>query len=243
MNEFIIWIDKAGCASLIYNLFHVLGFVGVFIFVVLLGKKLGLKVWKPLLTVLIVYPIIYFWMLVMFWVENGFQNFGGNNIVRVFVYIPLMGLLAGKILHIDWRRMFCMLAFAPLVQHGISHFACILPGCCAGHYSSWGIYNIVSRDTRFPLQPIEAIGAWIIVGILLYRLKQKSYQPDGLEYPIMLVLFGSSRFVFEFLRDNEKIWLGCSSLSFHALFMLIVGAVWLVHIRRKSIQTAQPIQE
>jgi prolipoprotein diacylglyceryltransferase len=50
----------------------------------------------------------------------------------------------------------------------------------------------------------------------------------------MLVLFGSSRFCFEFLRDNEKLLFGCSNLAFHALFMFVVGVLWLVLLKKKS---------
>ena len=39
----------------------------------------------------------------------------------------------------------------------------------------------------------------------------------------MLILFGSTRFILEFFRDNNKVFLGLSDLALHALFMTIVG--------------------
>ena len=36
------------------------------------------------------------------------------------------------------------------------------------------------------------------------------------------------------MRDNEKIFMGCSSLSFHALFMFVVGVIALIVIRKKK---------
>lgn len=235
LNEFIKYINELGIAKTIYDLFHPIGFVALYLFVIWIGKKQDVKIGKTSLVVLIVYPVLYLWMYVLCWADTGFTTFGGNNIVRVFVYVPLLGLLASKILKLDWKKVLSILAFAPLVQHGVSHFACTISGCCSGHPVSWGIYNPTYEDLRIPMQPIEAIAAWIIIAILYHRLKKKKYQPDGLECPIMLVLFGSSRFVFEFFRDNNKLWLGCSSLAFHALFMCIVGIVWIVlHNKNKK---------
>jgi len=50
----------------------------------------------------------------------------------------------------------------------------------------------------------------------------------------MLIMFGVTRFILEFFRDNEKILLGCSSLSFHALFMALVGGVAMIVIFAKK---------
>ena len=42
----------------------------------------------------------------------------------------------------------------------------------------------------------------------------------------MLILFGSTRFLLEFLRDNEKLFWGISNLAIHAFIMFVVGVVW-----------------
>ena len=69
---------------------------------------------------------------------------------------------------------------------------------------------------------------------MFYRAKKRNYVPDGLEYPVMLVLFGSTRFLFEFLRDNEKMFWGISNLAIHALFMFVVGIIWIIVAKKKS---------
>jgi prolipoprotein diacylglyceryltransferase len=130
--------------------------------------------------------------------------------------------------------MLSLLSFGPLLVHGISHFGCIFFGCCYGYPYSRGIYNPFHKDLKFPTQPIEAMGAVAVVIYLFHRAKKKNYVPDGLEYPVMLTLFGSPRFLFEFLRDNEKLLFGCSNLAFHALFMFVVGVLWLVLLKKNS---------
>lgn len=234
MNDLIRYVASCGMSDEVYAGFHVLGFLAVFLFVVWYGRKIGLPGWKSVVTVLIVYPVIYGWMYVMYWIESGFQNFGGNNIVRVFVYVPLVGLPVAKLLKVEWKKMLSLLAFAPLVVHGVSHFGCVFVGCCEGYPETWGLYNVIRDEYVFPNQPMEAIVAILIIVYLLYRAKRKRYIPDGIEFPIMLAWFGSTRFLFEFLRNNEKILLGCSDLSFHALFMCVVGVVWIIAAKWKK---------
>ena len=237
MNLLIQKVAELGLDGVIYDIFFALGFVSVFLFVVLYGRKMGIPVWKSVVTVLIVYPIVVLWMFVMYWIESGFKDWGGNNIVRVFVYVPVVSYPVAKMLKISWKEINSPLALGPAAVHAVSHFGCMFPGCCMGYPSSWGLYNVTTGDIRFPSQPIEAILAWMVIFYLLARGKKRNYVPDGREYPIMLVMFGSTRFLCEFLRDNEKLWLGCSNLAFHALFMAVVGVIALIVIDRKEKKT------
>lgn len=234
MNKLIQLISEMGLGQTLYNVFFALGFVSVFLFVFFFGKKMGIKPWKLVATVFTVYPLAVLWMFILPWIESGFKNFGNNNIVRVFVYVPLIAYPVAKWLKLQWKEVCSLVALGPIAVHGVSHFGCMFVGCCKGYPCSWGLYNVDYGDIRFPSQPIEAIAAWIIIIYLLIRAKKKNYVPDGLEYPIMLALFGSTRFIFEFFRDNEKIWLGCSSLAFHALFMCVVGVVAIIVIKKRK---------
>lgn len=234
MNEIIRLIGDAGLGKTFYDIFFALGFVSVMSGLVWFGKKLEIPLKKIVVTVLIVYPVVVLWMFTMYWIESGFRSWGGNNIVRIFVYVPLVGIPVAKLLKVDKLKMLSLLSFGPLLVHGISHFGCIFFGCCHGYPSSFGVYNPAFQDIRFPIQPIEALGAVAIVIYLFYRAKKRNYVPDGKEYPLMLIAFGSSRFVFEFFRDNYKMVLGISDLAFHALFMFIVGVIWMRRLRRKE---------
>ena len=79
------------------------------------------------------------------------------------------------------------------------------------------------------------------VGRLVLKL-YGNFVADGLEFPIMLILFGSTRFVWEFFRDNSKLWLGCSNLAFHALFMFIVGLVAYIIIKMRLVMKHRNIK-
>ena len=126
---------------------------------------------------------------------------------------------------------------APCVclAHGISHLGCVFIGCCEGYPCRLGIYNHRYLDPLFPVQICEAVTALAIVAFLVWLNIKKKYPNDGKSFPIMLMLFGSTRFLWEFARNNEKIWIGCSSLAFHALFMTIVGAFAMYYISFKKL--------
>ena len=236
MNDLLIAITQAGLGKTIYDVFFALGFVSVMTGLVWFGRKLDLPVKKVVITVLIVYPVVVLWMFVMYWIESGFTAWGGNNIVRIFVYVPLVGIPVARLLQIDKRKMLSLLSFGPLLVHGISHFGCIFCGCCSGYPWKYGIYNPTYQDYRFPNQPIEALGAVAIVIYLFYRANKRQFIPDGREYPIMLVAFGSSRFLFEFLRSDDKLIWGISNLAIHALFMFVVGLIWLIEQNKREKQ-------
>ena len=234
MNELIISVAEAGLGKTVYDVFFALGFVSVLTGLLIFGRKMELPVWKIVITVLIVYPTVVLWMFVLCWAESGFTVWGGNNIVRIFVYVPLVGIPVARILKVDRSKMLSLLSFGPLLVHGVSHFGCIFTGCCSGYPWEYGVYNPTYRDYRFPIQPIEALGAVAIVVYLFVRAKKRNYVPNGLEYPVMLVLYGSSRFLFEFCRSDDKLILGLSNLSLHALIMLVVGIVWIYRAKKQT---------
>ena len=241
MNEMIRTLYEMGLGKVLYDIFFALGFVSVLIGLICFGRKLQIPAWKMAVTVLIVYPIVVLWMFVMFWMESGFTTWGGNNIVRIFVYVPLVGLPVAKMLKIDVKKTLSFLSFAPLLVHGVSHFGCIFFGCCYGYPCSFGIYNPFYQDIRFPIQPIEALGAVAIVVYLMIRAKKRNYIPDGYEYPLMLTLFGSTRFIFEFFRAGEKLFWYISNLAIHALFMFIVGVIWIIVLKKKTSKSEKAV--
>lgn len=223
MNQLLHYITDLGMNKLLYNIFFSFSFVVVVIYTLLNCKNYKLTKMKALLFTVCVYALSLFWMFFLYWVESGFKNWGGNNIVRVFIWIPVAAYPFCKLMKIDWRQACEFLAPCPVLIQGVSHYGCIFEGCCHGYPWEHGIWNPALKCNTFPIQPIEACVAVIIAIYVLYRQKKLQYQSDGLTYPIMMMLFGYSRFFLEFVRDNDKLFLGISGLAIHALVMGIVG--------------------
>ncbi|MCR5067963.1 MAG: prolipoprotein diacylglyceryl transferase [Erysipelotrichaceae bacterium] len=234
INTIIRQITDQHLNQFFYNLFFVLGFVGVLTYNLINCKNYGLSRKKALILTVVVYSITVIWMFILFWAFSGFKKWGGNNIVRIFIWVPLIAWPVCKAMKIDWKMCCDYLSPCVCVVHGIAHFGCIFEGCCNGYPWEYGIYNPVQNINTFPIQPIEAITALLIVFIVAHREKKKNYVPDGLSYPIMLILFGYSRFLYEFLRNNIKLFLGVSELALHALSAGIVGTVMYLIIRKRK---------
>jgi len=230
----VIKIANSGLTQIIYYCFHVLAFVSVLMLAIWFGVRLNLRKKQSVLVVLIVYPLMYLWMLIQYWVENGFKNFGGQNIVAIFIWVPIIGLIAAKILKIKWQTICCLVAPLIVVNHAVGHLGCLVAGCCRGYPAESGLYICATGKYHFPIQPIESLIAFAIVICVVMMVKKQNYYPDERTYPTMLILFGSTRFICEFYRANEKILWGCSRLSFHALFMTLVGIVALIVIHNKN---------
>lgn len=234
MNELIRVVYQQGLSEVAYYSFHVLSYILIGVFYIWYGQKLGIKVWKMLLTVLVWFPLAYLWTCILCWIENGFRDFGSNNIVRLFIYVPLFGIPIAKLLKIEWSRACDFLTFAPLISQAVGHCGCLFVGCCQGYPNNWGLYHPTRFQILFPVQVFEIITATAIIVVLLIWAKKRDYVPDKRQYPIMMIMFGMTRFVWEFFRNNEKIWLGCSALAFHALFMAMVGGVTLLVMRKRD---------
>ena len=139
-----------------------------------------------------------------------------------------------KVLKIDWDRGCDFVApCVPLVQ-GVAHWGCLFVGCCHGYPCSWGVYNPLLEQNVFPSPALEALVALAIFAVVCIYEKKQDYKPNGLAYPLMLMLFGYSRFLLEFLRDNRKVMFGVSTLAIHALFMALVGTAVYVTIKEKN---------
>lgn len=232
----ITHITLGGMSVSLYNLFFVLGFIGVFAYMLAVSSKYQIPKWKTMVFVALVYFATFFWMFFLFWAESGFKNFGGNNIVRVFWWLGVFVYPVSKLLKLDYKKSLDFVAPCLCINHGIAHIGCIFAGCCHGYPSEWGLYSNEVGYRCFPIQPIEAAVAIGIAVYIWHREKKKGYGAgvDGLSFPMMLMLFGYSRFILEFFRDNHKVILGISALAIHALVNALIGTVAYTVIRLKN---------
>ena len=128
------------------------------------------------------------------------------------------------------------LAPSMALQQVVGHSVCPFAGCCRGYDCSWGIWNPVTKTNLFPNQWLECIVAIAVFWYLLRLAKQEKYVGTGKVYALFLLTFGGTRFLLEFLRDNDKLLLGVSNLALHALFMVLVGTIWLMVLYEKDKQ-------
>ncbi|MBQ7670614.1 MAG: prolipoprotein diacylglyceryl transferase [Clostridia bacterium] len=239
-SDFIVSIYNAGLSQVIYNIFFFGGFVGLTIYNLCVCKKYGISRLKAMLFTVMVYAASVAWMFVLYWVFTG--TWGGNNIVRIFIWVPVFAFPAAKILKLDWLTSCDFISPCLCINHGIAHLGCIFAGCCYGYPMENGVFSPNTMYKTFPIQPIEAL---IAIGIAVYiaiREHKKKYKTDGLSIPVMLMLFGYSRFFLEFARDNDKLFWNISELALHALLAGIVGTVSYFIVKRINKKKSVSVQ-
>lgn len=225
-----------GHSYALYDILFYSGFVGVLVYLFSVSRKYDIPYWKTGVFAVLVYTSTLLWMFFLYWADSGFKSWGGNNIVRVFWWLGVFVFPVSKLLKLDYWKSLDFVSPCLCINHGIAHFGCIFAGCCHGYPCEWGLYSNNAGHRCFPTQPIEAIIALGIAALIWWREKKKGYGQgvDGLSFPIMLMLFGYSRFFLEFLRDNDKLFWGISGLALHALLNAVIGTVSYFIIKRRN---------
>lgn len=246
INCAIYRVANAGLSELMYNFWNIAGVLIVAIVFLVYARHFNIKWFKALLCVILVFLFIDFASLWALWIEAGFNCLSSKNFALGFVYAPLACFVIGKIFRVPYKILSDWLAPMPLLLFAIFRIGCISAGCCMGYPVKWGIYNPLFNDYLFLVQLLESLLSVAIQIFLMIRMKKRNYVPDGKAMPLMLAIYGAVRFLTEFLRQNEKLFLGISAAALHSLFMCAAGIVILLCMRRfgkKEEQKELPVGE
>ncbi|MBQ9847607.1 MAG: prolipoprotein diacylglyceryl transferase [Clostridia bacterium] len=230
-------IYENGYSASFYSWINTAAFIVFLAFAFWYGTKFKLKKLHILIISVAMYALMCGWMMVLCWMENGFENFGRKNLIVSFVYIPLIAYPIAKIFKLQWKLVCDFFAPGACILLSLGRWGCIFEGCCRGVECSWGLYNPIIQTIVFPFQIFESVAAAIIALLLILLARQKKYSSNGLSLPIMYILLGSCRFLLEFFTDDEKVLFNFSSSALHALFMMIVGLIALFVIARSNCKT------
>ena len=240
-----------------YAIVQGLAIVVYLLFITWYGKKFNVSHIKSFL--LGVAGMIVYLILVKFlaWAETGFKTFGPENGIRVYVLLPIFMYALAKFSKVDPRKLFDMEAAACVLMYGVSHLACIFQGCCQGfqYYEGTPMYNLAMKLTgtnMLPIQLGESISALIVFAIVFAVGHKKQYNTKGYLLVIWYLIFGTERFFWEFLRDNQKVWtfaplqqsdgyLGISNLAIWSALMVLAGVILLLVFR--SIEKKEKIEK
>lgn len=235
MNALIQEIAAQGRSQEIYNTVNNAALIIALLYSFWHGKKLGVPLWKMFILLLALYLGMNYiqgaiWELLLY-ISNreilGIQT-AVNSIVRVFIFVPVIGFVFAKILRLNARLVWDATAMFPLLRSAFAQIACAFLGCCAGHPVGWGLYNKATSSYHFPVQLIETGLTLVVFVWLLCRFRKHKFQSDGRYMPYMFIGYGIQRFVCEALRDNEKLLPLCSAIGIHALLLCMIGIVWLL---------------
>lgn len=221
----------------LYYLFWFIGAVTVLILGCRIGEHLEISFARSVIYIAGAIILGYLLLWGTSWVFGGGKMIG-LNFVRIVIFMPIPVYLLTRIFGESFGKLMDLVAPLLAIFHGVTHLGCMFPGCCHGYPARWGLYSNDVGAVCFPIQPIEAVSS-ILVGVVLLIMMWRNVQTGKL-YAWYLLLYGGTRFIWEFFRDNEKIWCGISELAVHAFTAFVIGAIALVvteRLRRRKIKS------
>ena len=204
-----------------------------------------IKPWKGVILSFSVMLLSIPVMFVLSWVDTGFKGIGTINGLRVWLYSGFLSMPIAKLLKVDYKRHLDFSCVVVLFGQGIGKAPCIFEGCCHGFpYDGPGaMYHYNVNDYLFPVQICEAV---TLLGILVFIIvisAVKKFRIYGNRYPIAMFFYGSTRVLWEFFRDNKKLFYigeyGVSNLALHALYITVFSAVWFFFTTPRGIYCAK----
>jgi len=217
---------------------HVLGILLALGYLVWVAPRFGLDRFRTGVSAALAMAGLVLVMKVIYFAFTGV--FGGENTVTIVLFVPVAALVAALVSRQSAAAFIEAAAPVICIIQGIAKFGCQAMGCCQSWlHVDWGFYNYKVRDNLFPIQSLEAVVALAVAVVLIVITLRSKWQTGGFMMPLMLVLFGFTRFWLEFLRDNHKVLWGLSKFSLWSVALVVAGCVWIavLAIRRRREAT------
>lgn len=177
----------------------------------------------------------------------GHWDFYAKNPAEIFLfwngglvfYGGLLGGALGLAAIARWRKLDIFKigdsVAAPLaLGTAIGRIGCFLNGCCYGIAAKapWGFKFQAIEGTYLPTQLIEMVWALIMFGVIYFWLEKKfKFKSKGTLFLIYLALYGTGRFLVEFIRFAT--WRLAGIFTFSQLVSAIIMAVSLFFLIRR----------
>lgn len=215
-----------------FKVFLIIGMIGVTIVILIAGKYYRLPIWKSLLTVLIMTALGVLGTKLMHFVEAG--TFGGQSYYGAVFLIPILSPFVAVILKIRDNELLdvsspCMMAMLVLMKVN-----CYLSGCCRGMIIR--TYVNSSNDVveiRFPSQIVEGVAAVLTCLLFLWFVRKSKFR--GRLYPLLMVVYGGTRFILQFFRETKPFVLGMSAGTMWSLVSILIGTLLLIKAGTKKM--------
>lgn len=210
-------------------IFLLIGTAAMLIPIFILMLKYKLKLWK---SVPIAFLLTFFGTLgtyLWFFVENF--TFGGRSFYGAVFIVPFSFILIAKLFKTPYNELLDLCAPAECVMLAIMKIMCIASGCCSGRI----LFVTISGDNvRFPSQIVElavAVLIFIIIMVMGWKMTNK-----GTLYPWYLILYGTTRFLLNFLREEWALYDGgmIPLGTVWSIVSVIAGVMWLCIIHKRS---------
>ncbi len=166
--------------------------------------------------------------MVMFWIESGFDNFGGRSFYGALFFAPPIMIPVALLLRMKISEMLDLCAPSECVMLALLKVNCCIDGCCGGKV----LYQNTAENVCivFPSQIVECMTALLLMALLLYMMKRGNNK--GTLYAQYMIIYGILRFVLNLMRETSPfVWILLAG-NFWSLISVIIGFVWLCIARK-----------
>jgi phosphatidylglycerol:prolipoprotein diacylglycerol transferase len=126
-------------------------------------------------------------------------------------------------------------ALALCAGEAVGRIGCYFSGCCYGTISELPLAVEQHGALRHPAQLYSAAVAALMLGVLvLVKAHFGSSLREGALFKVYLLLFATSRFGLEFVRQRDSVWVGLSPMQWFCLELVVGVAVMIVLSRRTA---------
>ncbi len=189
--------------------------------------QVWLPIWKTLLSAAVLTVLGVLGAKIMFLLESGF--WAGASFYGAVFFPPLFMVLLALLLHVPPLDLLDLCAPAECVMLAILKIQCAVNGCCGGILlttTADGVY------IRFPSQIVELLNALALMIVLLHFIHKGVWR--GRIYPMYMLLYGITRFVFNLLRDTTPFLLGLPAGNFWSLISIMIALIWIYFAEHKK---------
>ncbi len=238
----------------LHSLMYIIGTVAMLVVSLCVRKKLKLRIWNTLLFTLVAFLSDGLGAFLMGKVYTAVvAALGGDGASNYSIYgavflTPVLIILSARVIKQPWRQIIDMVALSEMFARAFGKLGCFFFGCCWGFECDYGVYNYLQKMNMFP-SPIFEFATMLIIIVIgfLFLYKSKRYVP-GCLYPIMSLLYGGTRFFWEFTRyytlEAEKhMILGMSLWQVCSVITVVLSIVWLVGIKKDWLNKAKAYVE
>ena len=152
---------------------------------------------------------------------------GGMSLYGGIFFLPLCYWFGGRLFRRDLRHVFDIMTLCLISTLAFARINCIVSGCCQG------LLLPGSNVLRWPTREAEML-FHIILLVLFYRRLRRQEQP-GTIYPFYMMCYGMFRFVIEWFRAGDSLFLEFHPAHFWSLLSVIIG--WSIY----SVQIQQGV--
>ena len=247
-----------------YGLMIAIGFILAMLLAEYRAKKLGLKE-ESIIDITIIAGVTGFLGAKLLYIIVEFDTFIKNpmEVLGSAGFVVYGGIISGvlccmlycRIKKLSFLEYFDLVMPEIALAQGFGRIGCFLAGCCYGRETTGSFSVVFPAGSQAPagvkLIPTQLISAgadfihMIILLVIAYNFSYTSgkkngkskYLPAGDIGYIYMILYGTGRFLIEFLRNDYRGAVGFLSTSqFISIFFVACGAVLILvnQLRKKS---------